>query len=178
MVCYLEIKDKLSSMPLENSQTQSVAVYGADQSNYGYDTSQTYYQVFICDSLFCVMQLSQLLFYCKHCCISPSYSNVYFFFYPLNFFNAYRLGNCAITNIFIPSQTPSQVFFVIRFIQYHWFLFGVQYIKFLSNAIDLLNYAYLVFSIDNCINSKVLPGQMHTLLPSLQVLSIRFCPEL
>ena len=50
--------------------------------------------------------------------------------------------------------------------------------KFLSNAIDLLNYAYLVFSIDNCINSKVLPGQMHTLLPSLQVLSIRFCPEL
>ena len=55
MVCYLEIKDKLSSMPLENSQTQSVAVYGADQSNYGYDTSQTYYQVFICDSLFCVM---------------------------------------------------------------------------------------------------------------------------
>ena len=55
MVCYLEIKDKLSSMPLENSQTQSVAVYGADQSNYGYDTPQTYYQVFICDSLFCVM---------------------------------------------------------------------------------------------------------------------------
>ena len=50
--------------------------------------------------------------------------------------------------------------------------------KFLSNAIDLLNYAYLVFSIDNCINSKALPGQMHTLLPSLQVLSIRFCPEL
>ncbi|KAL4606800.1 hypothetical protein ACB092_09G129800 [Castanea dentata] len=31
-------------MPLENSQTQSAAVYGADQSNYGYDTSQTYYQ--------------------------------------------------------------------------------------------------------------------------------------
>ncbi|XP_050281797.1 dihydropyrimidinase-like [Quercus robur] len=32
------------AMPLENSQTQSAAVYGADQSNYGYDTSQTYYQ--------------------------------------------------------------------------------------------------------------------------------------
>ena len=27
------------AMPLENSQTQSAAVYGADQSNYGYDTS-------------------------------------------------------------------------------------------------------------------------------------------
>ena len=43
------------AMPLENSQTQSAAVYGADQSNYGYDTSQTYYQVFICGYLFCVI---------------------------------------------------------------------------------------------------------------------------
>uniref|UniRef100_A0A7N2MNS1 DNA mismatch repair proteins mutS family domain-containing protein n=1 Tax=Quercus lobata TaxID=97700 RepID=A0A7N2MNS1_QUELO len=32
------------AMPLENSQTQSAAVYWADQSNCGYDTSQTYYQ--------------------------------------------------------------------------------------------------------------------------------------
>ena len=43
------------AMPLENSPTQSAAVYCADQSNCGYDTSQTYYQVFICDSLFCVI---------------------------------------------------------------------------------------------------------------------------
>ncbi|KAM4072793.1 hypothetical protein ACB094_11G166400 [Castanea mollissima] len=34
------------------------------------------------------------------------------------------------------------------------------------------------FRVYNCINLKALPGQMHTLLPSLQDLSIRFCPEL
>ena len=34
------------------------------------------------------------------------------------------------------------------------------------------------FRVDNCINLKALPGQMHTLQPSLQILSIRFCPEL
>uniref|UniRef100_A0A7N2LYU8 Sec16 Sec23-binding domain-containing protein n=1 Tax=Quercus lobata TaxID=97700 RepID=A0A7N2LYU8_QUELO len=38
------IEKEARAMPLENSQTQSAAVYGADQSNYGYDTSQTYYQ--------------------------------------------------------------------------------------------------------------------------------------
>ncbi|KAM3686026.1 hypothetical protein ACJW31_11G165600 [Castanea mollissima] len=34
------------------------------------------------------------------------------------------------------------------------------------------------FRVYNCINLKALPGHMHTLLPSLQDLSIRFCPEL
>ena len=34
------------------------------------------------------------------------------------------------------------------------------------------------FRVYNCYNLKSLPGQMHTLLPSLQILSIRFCPEL
>nr|POE57942.1 putative disease resistance rpp13-like protein 1 [Quercus suber] len=34
------------------------------------------------------------------------------------------------------------------------------------------------FSIDNCNNLKALPDQMHTLLPSLQTLSIRLCTEL
>ncbi|KAM4082306.1 hypothetical protein ACJW30_11G162500 [Castanea mollissima] len=34
------------------------------------------------------------------------------------------------------------------------------------------------FRVYNCINLNALPGQMHTLLPSLQDLSIRFCPEL
>ena len=35
-----------------------------------------------------------------------------------------------------------------------------------------------LFRVDHCINLKALPGQMHTLLPSLQDLSILFCPEL
>ncbi|XP_050283554.1 protein transport protein SEC31 homolog B [Quercus robur] len=39
-----EPEKEARAMPLENSQTQSAAVYGTDQSNYGYDTSQTYYQ--------------------------------------------------------------------------------------------------------------------------------------
>uniref|UniRef100_A0A2N9G466 NB-ARC domain-containing protein n=1 Tax=Fagus sylvatica TaxID=28930 RepID=A0A2N9G466_FAGSY len=34
------------------------------------------------------------------------------------------------------------------------------------------------FRVDNCINLKALPEQMHTLLPSLGTLSICFCPEL
>ncbi|KAM3686022.1 hypothetical protein ACJW31_11G165200 [Castanea mollissima] len=34
------------------------------------------------------------------------------------------------------------------------------------------------FSIDNCNNLKALPDQMHTLLPSLQTLSIQLCTEL
>ena len=47
------------AMAFENSQTQSAAVYGADQSNYGYDTSQTYYQVFyLCISFLCDVVVS------------------------------------------------------------------------------------------------------------------------
>nr|POE95377.1 putative disease resistance protein [Quercus suber] len=34
------------------------------------------------------------------------------------------------------------------------------------------------FRVDNCVNLKVLPEQMHTLLPSLGTLSIQYCPEL
>uniref|UniRef100_A0A7N2LDN5 Uncharacterized protein n=1 Tax=Quercus lobata TaxID=97700 RepID=A0A7N2LDN5_QUELO len=34
------------------------------------------------------------------------------------------------------------------------------------------------FRVDNCNNLKALPGQMHSLLPSLQTLSTHLCPEL
>ena len=36
----------------------------------------------------------------------------------------------------------------------------------------------LTFRVGNCYNLKALPGQMHTLLPSLQTLCIHLCPEL
>ena len=54
----VSVEKEARAMPLENSQTQSAAVYGADQSNCGYDTSQTYYQVFICDSFLCDIVVS------------------------------------------------------------------------------------------------------------------------
>jgi hypothetical protein len=48
------------AMAFENSQTQSAAVYGAEQSNFGLvDGSQTYYQVFyLCISFLCDVVVS------------------------------------------------------------------------------------------------------------------------
>uniref|UniRef100_A0A2N9GEA7 Disease resistance RPP13-like protein 1 n=1 Tax=Fagus sylvatica TaxID=28930 RepID=A0A2N9GEA7_FAGSY len=47
---------------------------------------------------------------------------------------------------------------------------------FRTEGLPAPNLAFL--RVDNCINLKALPEQMHTLLPSLGTLSICFCPEL
>ena len=72
-----------------------------------------------------------------------------------------------------PNQGPLQHIFQLRSLQNSN---CSNFVSFPEEGLPAPNLAW--FRVDNCINLKALPGQMHTLLPSLQILSIRLCPKL
>ena len=108
-------------------------------------------------------------------CIRSSFDSLVSF--PLELFpklNHLDIHGCQNLHSFsFPNQGPLQHLLPLRSLQINN---CSNFVSFPEEGLPAPNLAW--FRVDNCINLKALPGQMHTLLPSLQVLSIRFCPEL